>query len=45
MEGKVLSTLLEIANLNVFYGDQQALKNIKMDFYDHTVHAVMGPSG
>ncbi len=45
MEGKILNTLLEVENLNVFYGDQQALKDVALNFYDHTVHAVMGPSG
>jgi phosphate transport system ATP-binding protein len=45
MEGKILNTILDVENLNVYYNEQQALMNITMNFYEKTVHAVMGPSG
>jgi phosphate transport system ATP-binding protein len=45
MESDVLEQILEVENLNVFYGDNQALKNITMSYYKNKVHAVMGPSG
>jgi phosphate transport system ATP-binding protein len=45
MEGQVLEPVMNIENLNVFYGESQALKDINMSFYKNKVHAVMGPSG
>lgn len=41
MEDKVL----EVVNLNAYYGAQQALMNINMEFYESKVTAIMGPSG
>ena len=35
----------EIENLNLFYGDFQALKNITIDIYENEVAALIGPSG
>ncbi len=36
---------ISIRNLDFFYGDSQALKNINMPVYDRTVTAFIGPSG
>ena len=36
---------ISIRNLNVFYGDQQALKNITLDIPDKKITAIIGPSG
>ena len=36
---------LACRNLNFFYGDAQALKNINLDFHDRQVTALIGPSG
>jgi phosphate transport system ATP-binding protein len=41
MEDKVL----EVKELNAYYGAQKALNNINMDFYEKQVTAIMGPSG
>jgi phosphate transport system ATP-binding protein len=35
----------EVKNLNFFYGDFQALKNINIGFVDRRVTALIGPSG
>ncbi|WP_236861363.1 phosphate ABC transporter ATP-binding protein PstB [Campylobacter sp. RM16192] len=32
-------------DLNLFYGDKQALKNINMDIYNKKITALIGPSG
>ena len=32
-------------NLNVYYGDQQAIHNISLDFLKNKVTALIGPSG
>jgi len=34
-----------IRNLNFFYGESQALKNISLSLYEHKVTAFIGPSG
>lgn len=34
-----------IRNLNFYYGQMQALKNINMDIFEHAVTALIGPSG
>ena len=36
---------LEIRNLNLFYGDFHALKNIQMDIEEKKITAFIGPSG
>jgi phosphate transport system ATP-binding protein len=45
MESQTLKPLIEIKHLNVFYGEQQALMDVSLNFYPHSVHAIMGPSG
>ena len=45
MESEILSPVLKVDNLNVYYGDNQALMNVNIEFYQNKVHAVMGPSG
>jgi len=35
----------EIKNLNLYYGDFHALKNIKLDIGEHRITAFIGPSG
>ncbi len=37
--------ILQIKNLNLWYGETQALKNINMTFIDRQVTALIGPSG
>ena len=36
---------LSIKNLDLFYGDNQALKNINIDIKENKVTALIGPSG
>ena len=40
-----LETVLEIRNLNFFYTDLRALKNVSMDIYRNKITALIGPSG
>lgn len=40
-----LNTIFEIKNLNLYYGEKQALKNINLDIYKNKVTAFIGPSG
>lgn len=35
----------EVDNLNLWYGKDQALKNINLDFFQNEVTAIIGPSG
>ncbi len=42
MEQKVQ---ISVKDLNLFYGTKQALKNITMDVFSHSVTAFIGPSG
>ena len=39
------ATRAEVRNLNFFYGDNQALKNINLPIVDRRVTALIGPSG
>ncbi len=39
------NTKIKVENLNLFYGKNQALKNITMDIYKNKVTAFIGPSG
>ncbi len=39
------NTKLNIKNLNLFYGEKQALKNINIDIKEKKVTALIGPSG
>jgi len=36
---------IEVKNLNLFYGEKQALNNINMDIYTKKITALIGPSG
>ncbi len=36
---------LSVKDLNFYYGNAQALKNINMPLYEHQVTAIIGPSG
>ncbi len=36
---------ISVRNLNLYYGDKHALKNINMDIYQNKVTAFIGPSG
>jgi phosphate transport system ATP-binding protein len=38
-------THISVQDLNVFYGKQQALKNITIDIPDKKIIAIIGPSG
>jgi len=38
-------TILEVKDLNLFYGRKQALKNINIALYEHRATALIGPSG
>ena len=38
-------TILEVRNLNFYYGAFQGLKNINLDIEKNTVTAFIGPSG
>lgn len=40
-----MDTHIQIRNLNTFYGDGQALKNVNLDFPKHQITVIMGPSG
>jgi phosphate transport system ATP-binding protein len=40
-----LDAIIKIENLNLFYGQKQALQNINMDIYKQKVTAYIGPSG
>ena len=42
---KTMETIIETKNLNLWYGDHQALKNINVDIPEHQVTALIGPSG
>ncbi|MBE0460541.1 MAG: phosphate ABC transporter ATP-binding protein [Candidatus Aminicenantes bacterium] len=40
-----LRTHISVQNLNVFYGNEQALKNITLDIPDKNITVIIGPSG
>ncbi|WP_271434774.1 phosphate ABC transporter ATP-binding protein PstB [Thermospira aquatica] len=40
-----MKVLIQVQDLNVFYGEQQALMSVSLEFYENQVHAIMGPSG
>lgn len=40
-----MRTKFEIKNLDLYYGDFQALKNINLDLPEHEISAFIGPSG
>ena len=39
------TTILQSKNLDLFYGDHQALKGISMDIPEKQITALIGPSG
>lgn len=39
------ATKMEVSNMDLFYGDYQALSNINIAFPEHEVTALIGPSG
>lgn len=47
-EGKnttMKKVVYKTSNLNLWYGEDQALKNIDLDIYENNVTAIIGPSG
>ena len=40
-----MESVFKIENVNLFYGNKQALKNINLDLYKNQVTAFIGPSG
>ena len=42
MENKVK---ISAQNLNLYYGENHALKNINLDLYENKITAFIGPSG
>ena len=40
-----MDSVFKIENVNLFYGEKQALKNINLDLYKNQVTAFIGPSG
>ncbi|KRQ86091.1 Phosphate import ATP-binding protein PstB 3 [Caloramator mitchellensis] len=40
-----METVLNVRNLNFYYGNNLALKNINMDIYKNNITAFIGPSG
>ena len=40
-----MENVFEVRNLNLYYGDHQALKNINLNIPKHKVTAFIGPSG
>lgn len=40
-----METCFKISNLNLFYGEKQALNNLSIDLYKNKVTAFIGPSG
>lgn len=44
-EQKVLKTVFETKNLNLWYGQDHALKNLNLNIYQNEVTAIIGPSG
>ncbi|CAM3335655.1 phosphate ABC transporter ATP-binding protein PstB [Deinococcus saxicola] len=40
-----MNPLLQAKNVNIFYGDKQAVQNVNLDVQPGTVNALIGPSG
>ncbi len=40
-----MNAKVQLENLNVYFGRNQAVKNVTMDFHENTVTAIIGPSG
>lgn len=45
IKGKNMSSILEVNDLNFFYGNNQAVKNMSMKIKKHSITALIGPSG
>jgi phosphate transport system ATP-binding protein len=45
MNNQTLKKVFDLNNIDLFYGDFQAIKNISMDIYEKEVTAFIGPSG
>jgi len=45
MHTQTLKKVFDLNNIDLFYGDFQAIKNISMDIYEKEVTAFIGPSG
>ena len=43
--GRPDETVVEARNLDVYYGDQQALRGVSIEIPEHKVTAIIGPSG
>ena len=40
-----MSNIITVRNMDLFYGEKQALKDINMDIEEHAITALIGPSG
>ena len=40
-----METKISTSDLNLYYGNNHALKNIKLDIYENQITAFIGPSG
>ena len=38
-------SVLEVKNLNAWFGDHHVVKNISLDYPSNTISAIIGPSG
>ena len=38
-------TKIQTQNLNLYYGENHALKNVSLDLYEKKITAFIGPSG
>jgi phosphate transport system ATP-binding protein len=43
--GAMSTDIFDVTNLNLFYGKNQALRNISMKITEHSITAIIGPSG
>ena len=39
------NVVLKTRDVNIFYGEKQAVHNVNFDIYKHRVTAIIGPSG
>lgn len=45
MMNQVKKPIFQLKNIDLFYGEFQAIKNVSMDIHNHEVTAFIGPSG
>jgi phosphate transport system ATP-binding protein len=45
LSNSLLNTKIMVQGLNLYYGDNQALKTIDIDLYENKITALIGPSG